>query len=156
MTQPGTLCSNLTEDALVEFGRTLAPALSAGDCLLLTGDLGAGKSVLARAIIQALLPTPEGIPSPTFTLVQTYDATDFEIWHSDLYRLNDISQIDELGLIEAFETTLCLIEWPALLGDYAPENALWITLTQDGDTSLRNVALHSKAPKWQKWLAAYD
>jgi len=106
----------------------LAPQLNAGDVILLEGSIGAGKSFFARALILSLLTTPEDIPSPTFTLVQTYDAPKFDIWHCDLYRLTTPYEVQELGLEDAFEAALCLVEWPDRLGDLTPEDALVISL----------------------------
>lgn len=103
-----------------------APVLRAGDVLLLEGSVGAGKTHFARSLIQALLAVPEDVPSPTFTLVQTYDAPDFEIWHADLYRLSSPDEVIELGLEEAFSTALCLVEWPDRLGGDAPAQALFL------------------------------
>ena len=115
----------------------LAPHLRAGDCLLLTGSLGAGKTHFARALIQKRLSDSnrwEDVPSPTYTLVQTYDDGQSEIWHADLYRLSDPNEIIELGLDEAFETAITVIEWPDRLGDLAPSNALRLTLSVTGES----------------------
>jgi tRNA threonylcarbamoyladenosine biosynthesis protein TsaE len=114
-------------------GRSLAPLLGAGDCVLLEGPIGAGKSHLARALIQARLGRREEVPSPTFTLVQTYDAAGIEIWHADLYRLSHPDEVLELGLDDALQTGICLIEWPDRLGRYLPEDALRIALSSEGD-----------------------
>ena len=114
----------------------LAPHLRAGDCLLLTGTLGAGKTHFARAIIQKRLSDSglwEDVPSPTYTLVQTYDDGVCALWHADLYRLTDPNEIIELGLDDARETAITLIEWPDRLGSLAPKDALRITLAMDGD-----------------------
>lgn len=114
----------------------LAPHLRAGDCLLLTGTLGAGKTHFARAVIQKRLFDSglwEDVPSPTYTLVQTYDDGVCELWHADLYRLADPNEIIELGLDDARETKITLIEWPDRLGDLAPKSALRIALAMDGD-----------------------
>ena len=103
---------------------------------MLTGSLGAGKTHFARALIQKLLADSgvwEDVPSPTYTLVQTYDTGTSEIWHADLYRLSDPNEIIELGLDDAFDTAITLIEWPDRLGDLAPKDALRITLKIDGD-----------------------
>ncbi|MEM7710774.1 MAG: tRNA (adenosine(37)-N6)-threonylcarbamoyltransferase complex ATPase subunit type 1 TsaE [Pseudomonadota bacterium] len=108
--------------------QAIAARLRPGDCLLLDGPVGAGKTAFARAAILARLATagrpPEDVPSPTFTLVQTYDAGAFEIWHADLYRLTDPSDVLELGLDDALRDAVCLIEWPDRLGPDAPADAL--------------------------------
>ncbi len=105
--------------------------LGAGDVVLLSGPLGAGKSHFARALIQARLAAlgrAEDVPSPTFTLVQGYDLDTVALWHADLYRLAHPDDCDELGLAEAFDTAICLVEWPERLGPMAPPDALWLTL----------------------------
>lgn len=114
-------------------GEWLSTALRPGDVVLLHGQIGAGKSHLARALIRARLGRMEDVPSPTFTLVQTYATDEAEIWHADLYRLTQLDEITELGLEAAFETAICLIEWPERLGDLAPKNALHLTLTPKDD-----------------------
>lgn len=129
------------EEATTRFGAHLAKLLGAGDTVLLQGQIGAGKTHLARAVIRTLLPTPEHIPSPTFTLVQTYFAHDLEIWHADLYRLGDSSELVELGLDEAFEKGVVLIEWPDRLPDeLLPQNALKIDLATEKDGRLAHLS----------------
>jgi tRNA threonylcarbamoyladenosine biosynthesis protein TsaE len=130
-------------------GRQLAGLLRVGDVVALSGELGAGKTTLARAIL-AQLGLQEDAPSPTFTLVQTYDLV-LPVWHVDLYRLEGAAQVLELGLDEAFETALCLIEWPERLGDALPEDALVIRLEPDGEGRL---ALLDGGPAWQPRLEA--
>lgn len=110
-------------------GVALASVATAGDCILLSGQIGAGKSALARAFIRARLGEDTEVPSPTFTLVQTYEDTNSEIWHADLYRLSDPNEAVELGLTDAFDDHICLIEWPELLGDMVPDTALRISIT---------------------------
>src|SRR5690606_16145374 len=101
------------ERATGQLAEDLAAALAPGDCLALSGDLGAGKSTLARALIRALANDPAlEVPSPTFTLVQTYALPRFSVSHFDLYRLEDPEEIDELGLDELMEAGAALIEWP--------------------------------------------
>lgn len=117
-------------------GRWLAGRLGPGDVLLLDGPIGAGKTHLARALIQHRLAAagrPEDVPSPTFTLVQVYDDGATEIWHADLYRLTHPDQVAELGLDEAFDHALCLVEWPDRLGSLTPPQALRLMLAQDGE-----------------------
>jgi tRNA threonylcarbamoyladenosine biosynthesis protein TsaE len=118
---------NLTShspDDTAQWAIALAPIAQAGRVICLSGDMGTGKTFFARSLIQTLQTTPEDVPSPTFTLVQTYDAGDLEIWHADLYRLSGPSEVDELGLLGAFDTAFCLIEWPDRLGELIPKNAL--------------------------------
>ncbi len=112
---------NITQPELENQARLLAEALVPPCCIALWGDLGAGKSTFARAFIRTLSPIFD-IPSPTFTLVQTYPSSKGEIWHCDLYRLKSPSNIEDLGLQEAFYHHICLIEWPERLGDFLPKN----------------------------------
>jgi tRNA threonylcarbamoyladenosine biosynthesis protein TsaE len=121
------------EEATTRLGALLAGAMGAGDCLLLSGPIGAGKSHLARALIQARLGSPEDVPSPSFTLVQTYEADGVDIWHADLYRLSHPDEALELGLGEAFDTAITLVEWPDRLGNAAPPDALRLALAPEGD-----------------------
>ena len=140
-------------DATDRLAERLAPRLRAGDCLLLSGPVGAGKSHLSRALIRALLDAPEDIPSPTFTLVQTYDTRAGEIWHADLYRLGDLSEIDELGLTEAFASAICLVEWPDRLGEAAPASALALDIRPDPeDDERRHIDIGWTDPAWSARL----
>jgi N-acetylmuramate 1-kinase len=119
------------EEDTSRLARVLAPRLRAGDTILLEGPIGAGKSHLCRAIIRSRLGRDEEVPSPTFTLVQTYE-DDPDIWHADLYRLTHPDEARELGLEEAFETAICLVEWPDRLGRYVPLGAIRIRLSIHG------------------------
>jgi tRNA threonylcarbamoyladenosine biosynthesis protein TsaE len=114
-------------------GRRLASLARPGDVILLEGPIGAGKSCLARAFIRARLGEEEEVPSPTFTLVQVYDDDGTEIWHADLYRLTHPDEVWELGLDQAFETAICLVEWPDRLGTHLPPGALTLRLTAKGE-----------------------
>ncbi|MBU2992331.1 tRNA (adenosine(37)-N6)-threonylcarbamoyltransferase complex ATPase subunit type 1 TsaE [Octadecabacter sp. 1_MG-2023] len=129
-----------SEADTAQLGQTLANLANPGDCFLLNGQIGVGKSSLARAFIRALLGPDVEVPSPTFTLVQTYDYGDVEIWHTDLYRLGDPQEAVELGLVDAFEDHICLIEWPELLGDMVPESALDIHLEIIDDAHLCTIS----------------
>jgi len=131
-----------------ELAAALAQVLAAGDTILLTGDIGAGKTHFARNLIQHTLGYLEDVPSPTFTLVQTYDGPDCEIWHADLYRLSNPDEVVELGLTEAFEDAICLIEWPDRLQDLAPQNALHITMRMTENLGERAFRAQWKDPKW--------
>ncbi|MFN4100773.1 MAG: tRNA (adenosine(37)-N6)-threonylcarbamoyltransferase complex ATPase subunit type 1 TsaE [Pararhodobacter sp.] len=127
----------------------LAGLVGPGDALLLEGQIGAGKTHFARALIRAL-GVVEEVPSPTFTLVQTYEAG-FEIWHADLYRLTHPDEAVELGLTEAFETALCLVEWPRKLGADRPKQALILHFSLSGEG--REIAFLSDNPDWEARLA---
>ncbi|MGB9153105.1 MAG: tRNA (adenosine(37)-N6)-threonylcarbamoyltransferase complex ATPase subunit type 1 TsaE [Alphaproteobacteria bacterium] len=98
-------------DALPKLAKLIAPHLRAGDMLALTGDLGTGKTSFARALLQ-LLGVSGDIPSPTFTLVQTYEASGLLISHFDLYRLKSSAELDELGWDDALADGVTLVEWP--------------------------------------------
>lgn len=121
------------EDASSRFGAALGLALRPGMTLLLEGPVGAGKSHIARAAIRALVSAMVDVPSPSFTLVQTYDGPECEIWHADLYRLTSPDEVIELGLIEAMEHAVVLVEWPDRLGRLAPASALRLSLAMAGE-----------------------
>jgi tRNA threonylcarbamoyladenosine biosynthesis protein TsaE len=137
-------------DATCALARAMAPLLHAGDVLLLSGGVGAGKTHFARCLIQALLPAPEDVPSPTYTLVQTYPGKTADIWHADLYRLNDPFELIELGLTEAFSDAICLIEWPDRLADMAPEDALWLEFEPGETDDHRHLHLRWSAAHWSE------
>ncbi len=113
-------------------GMRLSGLLKPGDCVLLEGDLGAGKSTLARAVIRTALETDEPIPSPTFTLTAQYEGDDAAFVHADLYRLSGPDELEETGLEEAFREAVTLVEWPDRLGGLRPADALTVTVTTEG------------------------
>lgn len=138
--------------ATERLGHFIAGWLKAGDVVALDGPLGAGKSVLARAIIRHLCPQEDDIPSPTFTLVQTYEPDDLPlIMHFDLYRLETPEESLELGIEDAFIDAICLIEWPQRLGAFLPRGALTITLVDGADANSRIAHLGGGA-RWQPVL----
>ena len=117
------------ESATEALARHLAARARPGDALLLTGPLGAGKTAFARAFIRALTGDAAlTVPSPTFTLVQTYESAAGPVWHYDLWRLADHKGLEELGWDEAL-TGILLVEWPDRLGPLTPPNATRITLS---------------------------
>ncbi|MBS0525393.1 MAG: tRNA (adenosine(37)-N6)-threonylcarbamoyltransferase complex ATPase subunit type 1 TsaE [Proteobacteria bacterium] len=125
------------ERATEALGATLAARLKPGDVVGLKGDLGAGKTTLARAIIRAAAADPDLIvPSPTFTLVEVYDTPRGSYWHFDLYRLDDPQQVYELGWEEALAEGIVLLEWPERLGRLLPKH-LSVTLELAGEDGRR-------------------
>ena len=140
MIQSSATCSLPSSAATTELAQRIARILLPGDVILLEGPIGAGKTHFARSLIQSLMPVPEDVPSPTYTLVQSYPGRQGEIWHADLYRLGNTNELVELGLDVAFETAFCLIEWPDRLGDLTPAG-LHIDLAYDANGTGRNAVI---------------
>lgn len=130
----------------------LARLVKPRDVIALYGDLGAGKTVFARAFIRALTNGDEDVPSPTFTLVQTYDApAGLTIWHFDLYRLKSAQEIYEIGFEEALEDGVSLIEWPQRAERLLPRNRLEIDIQiPPDDPDVRTMTLTPRDEDWQK------
>ncbi|PYE89095.1 tRNA (adenosine(37)-N6)-threonylcarbamoyltransferase complex ATPase subunit type 1 TsaE [Phyllobacterium leguminum] len=122
------------ENETIRFGEDFALALTKGDLVTLAGDLGAGKSTLARAIIRSLANDETlDVPSPTFTLVQSYSDLRLPVAHADLYRLSSGAELDELGLDEALQEGVVLVEWPGQAEGYLPAPAFAVTLLHAGE-----------------------
>lgn len=121
-------------------GARMGQGLQAGDALLLSGDLGAGKTTLARGLIEAATGERDA-PSPTYTLVQTYQGDAIEVWHADLYRIETPGELEELGLEEAFTHAAVVIEWPErggdVLSEVLPEAWAHVRLTGSGEGARR-------------------
>ena len=137
------------ERQTARLGAALAPLLGPGDSVLLRGDLGAGKSALARAVIAAALGDPEAeIPSPSYTLINIYKTARGPIWHADLYRLSgEAEEMEQLGLDEAVGTALVFVEWPERLGVELPERRLDIALSAP-PAGGRDAAITAYGPGW--------
>lgn len=137
-----TLGLDLADEAAT---RALAARLAAlarpRDVIGLAGDLGSGKTALARAFIRARLGGDEDVPSPTFTLVQTYGEGTDAIYHFDLYRLQAPAEALALGIEDAFAEAISLIEWPERLGELIPPDRLDVTLTHGPRATLRTAWL---------------
>jgi len=119
------------EAATARLGEDIAAAVLAGDVVALHGDLGSGKTTLARALIRAALADPVlDVPSPTFTLVQSYEGNP-SVHHFDLYRLSSPDELDELGLDESLTTGVVLVEWPERGGDRLPTDAVTVALSEE-------------------------
>ena len=145
-----TLCDPA---ATTRLGFLLAEAAGAGDVIALSGPLGAGKSVLARGIVLALCPDEADIPSPTFTLVQTYEpAAGPTLMHFDLYRLDSAEEALDLGIEDSFVEAVCVVEWPERLGPWLPRGALRVTLTPDDAAPATRVVTLEGGARWQTVL----
>ncbi|MFY0616079.1 tRNA (adenosine(37)-N6)-threonylcarbamoyltransferase complex ATPase subunit type 1 TsaE [Shimia sp.] len=153
ITQPLLLTTDShqkTSALAVSIGNTLR----AGDVVLLEGPIGAGKTHFARSLIQSQLESFEDVPSPTFTLVQVYEGIHGEIWHADLYRLSSPDEVVELGLMDAFEDAICLVEWPDRLADLEPKGALKITFSLTPQEDQRVLKFSATSDRWTSVLDA--
>ncbi len=147
------IITGVSEAMLVRLAEDAAFAARPGDLITLSGALGAGKTTLARALIGALSDgAHEEIPSPTFTLVQTYATKRMPVAHFDLYRLEAPSELDELGLDLALTEGLALIEWPERAGGTLPHSRLEVLLEDEGDAATRRVTLVGHGD-WEPRLA---
>ncbi len=136
-------------DATRRLGRRLTNLLEPGDVIGLGGDLGAGKTALARHIIATLAGEAMEVPSPTFTLVQAYEFAAFTLWHFDLYRIEQPTDVLELGFDEALDDGVSLIEWPERMGPLIPAERLDVVLTQGAEEDARLVHLEARG----SWVA---
>jgi tRNA threonylcarbamoyladenosine biosynthesis protein TsaE len=137
-----------SEEETAAAGAALARAARAGDVIALSGPLGVGKTALARGLIEELGHVGD-VPSPSFAIVQPYEDLDPPVWHVDLYRIEDPSELDELGLDASVDAVL-LVEWPERAGSNAWPEALGLTLnfTQDGD----RILTAKVPPSWEgRW-----
>lgn len=139
--------AHLADDAATAaFGTRLAGLLRPGDLVTLNGDLGAGKTALARAVIRALLNDPAlDVPSPTFALVQPYEAPGVAVLHADLYRLTSPREVDELGLFDN-PAAIVLVEWPERDPDLAARADVAVTLSVPPGSAGRGVTVSFTDP----------
>lgn len=128
-----------SEEETIKVAAEFAATLKLRDIILLNGDLGMGKSVFSRAVIRAITHNPDlDVPSPTFTLAQTYDTPLGDIWHFDLYRLKDPEELYEIGWEDALSSGIVLVEWPERLAYLTPKKSITVTLAQ-GETPASRV-----------------
>ena len=141
-----------SEEALAPFIRALAPLLEPGDVLFLHGPLGAGKTTLTQHLAKALgVGSDQYVSSPSFALLHQYHGF-MPVFHMDLYRLNDEIEVEEAGLLEAFEQQgITLVEWPERLGSLQPESRLDIHLVPNPDGS-RRLILKAQGEHWRRRL----
>ena len=145
MAKPQTIISE-SEAQTIAFAQSCAATAKNGDIFTLQGPLGAGKSVFARAFIQHLAGNTIDVPSPTFTLVQTYDSDKGAIWHFDLYRLKEPEEIYEIGWEEAIAGNINIVEWPERLGALLPSYRKEIIFEAVSDESSKITLInHSEA-----------
>ena len=143
MIRPPPLTIDLADEAATtRLGAAIARLLRAGDAVCLTGPLGAGKSTLARGLIRALTRPDEDVPSPTFTLVQFYETPGFALAHFDLYRLARPEEAEEIGLDEALDDGVVLIEWPERLEGRLPADRLDIEIAISDDGRIARLTPH--------------
>ena len=154
VTPPTRQMQSASEAETLDLGRRLFEVTRTGDVIALVGDLGVGKTVLARGFVRAGA-APGGVkdadfdvPSPTFTLVQVYEAGKCPIWHFDLYRLEDPSELWELGIEEALDDGICLIEWPEKAGTHLPEERLTVDI-RHGSNKGERVIILTAGPGWE-------
>src|SRR5689334_21594783 len=132
------------ETATARLMADLALLIGPGDVIALSGDLGAGKTAAARALIRYLADDDSmEVPSPTFTLAQTYELPPFPILHADLYRINDASELEEIGLSPLPAGTVALIEWPERAHEALPSDRIDIALSHHAgfDTAARSAEI---------------
>ena len=140
------------ESATHSLARTLASLFNRGEQLALKGDLGSGKTVFVRAFVKSLCGQSTDVPSPTFTLLQTYDTMDGrELFHYDLYRLKRPDEALELDIDYAFAEGITLIEWPEKVSLFLPDDHLKIKLSY-GQTEFERIAVINAEENWSKRL----
>ena len=146
--------SNITETQMLELADFLAPLLKVGDSILLYGDIGCGKSVFARGVIHQRFRIEkaaiEDVPSPTFTIVQVYDSISPTITHVDLYRISDESELADLDTLDNLNVTICIIEWPEIMGSLVPSRHISMKVyLNEIDYHSRNIVFDMHGKGWE-------
>lgn len=152
MTNHALILPDATEAAAALFAQRIALKLKPGDTIALHGDLGAGKTTFARALVRAVLGDPEAeVPSPTFALMQHYETPRFPVAHLDLYRLADASEADELGVADVLAGGAIVVEWPERAPSILSRDRLDVTITDAASPDTRTVAITPHG-SWQARL----
>ena len=143
-----------SEDQTTQLGKDIAMVLKAGDFLCLSGDLGAGKSVLARGVIRHLANDENfEVPSPTYTLCEPYEAGGWQIMHLDLYRLGDPEELEYIGVRELDSAgTLAIVEWPDNGAGWLPKPALILVFDDRGQLPGRQLRINAVSAAGGRWL----
>lgn len=136
-------------EATQAFAARMAPHLKKQDAFLLEGDLGTGKTTFVRALLKSLHVSGE-IPSPTFTLLQSYETGSLQVFHFDLYRLKAATEIEEIGFDDACSDGLVLVEWPDKARNYMPPKALTLRFSFVADT-MRQIEWFGTGKRAQEW-----
>ena len=131
-----------SEEETIELGKRIAAKLKKGMVIILTGDLGSGKTKLVEGILSHFGLQDE-ISSPTFTIVNEYNAKELNIYHFDVYRLEDIDEFLAIGGEEYFEKGACLIEWGEMLEEIVPKDCVKITFSRSDDENVRNIEIEN-------------
>lgn len=141
-----------SEEDTKNFAKSLASHLHEKDIIVLTGDLGSGKTKFTEGILNYFGLENE-ISSPTFTIVNEYKKNDVNIYHFDVYRLEDSSEFYEIGGEEYFENGICLIEWGELISDALPKEFIHITFEKDGENeNIRILNIDTNLSKWEDYF----
>tara|TARA_A100001011_G_C14265599_1_gene824513 strand:- start:418 stop:927 length:510 start_codon:yes stop_codon:yes gene_type:complete len=145
---------NMTPKKTLGLSRLFARLLRASDSVLLFGEIGSGKSFFARGVIQSMMINQsirvQEVPSPTFTIVQTYDFLFPSVWHIDLYRISDINEIFELDLEHGLENGICLIEWPGKMSSLTPKRNISITFkSAELNHEMRTIIIELNGVGWK-------
>lgn len=131
-----------SEEETIELGKRIAAKLKKGMVIILTGDLGSGKTKLVEGIL-SYFGLQDEISSPTFTIVNEYNAKELNIYHFDVYRLEDIDEFLAIGGEEYFEKGACLIEWGEMLEEIVPKDCVKITFSRSDDENVRNIEIEN-------------
>lgn len=141
-----------SENDTKQFAKSFASKLNNGDIIVLSGDLGSGKTKFTEGFL-SYFDLEDEISSPTFTIVNEYKKNDISIYHFDVYRLEDSSEFYEIGGEEYFENGICIIEWGELIQDALPKDYLHITFSRNNnDENLRTLSIDTNLKKWVNYF----
>lgn len=135
--------NNVSESQLSEIADFLKPSLKAGSIILLKGDLGAGKTAFTKALARSLGANMSDVSSPTFNILQIYQCSSIDLWHLDLYRIEGLDEIRNLGLEDGFATAVTVIEWPDIIENKLKASSIIrISIEFEDDALLRKFRIY--------------